>query len=353
MQKNTDRPYQLVVSCGTAQAPQLDGVKVIDLAAPTALPAEPVADGDGEQPQHPVLAALAASSLNSGDVRARILFMVDPAVPALAAVSAYSAFTAFCGRRVDASCGAERVETSSLELQLRNAPDAGKAPQIDLVVIGEGELPEGFTEESVHRTEAVWTPQDYSAIRQAKRALVFLPESPFDAISSFIVVSALRIRNEAERFPVVVLGDSVVDTDELRKLAVEVRRSQRADSTSHLAPKASLGMRSRDLLAACAVPMEAVMVALGSTTPGEGLWHCPRPRRHANGDANASMRVERGKARCFRCDAERVDAVRLVADSRSWSADESAEWILAEVAPQADALIATVADKLPVPEPQA
>lgn len=351
MQKNTDRPYQLVVACGTEQAPQLDGVKVIDLAAPAA-PVSAQGEPDAESAPHPVLAALAASSLNSGDVRARILFMVDPALPALAAVSAYSAFTAFCGRRVDVSCGPDRIETSSLELQLRNAVDAGKAPQLDLVVIGEGDIPQDLAEESIHRTEASWTAQDYSAIRQAKRALVFLPQAPLDAISSFIAVSALRVRNDSERFPIVVASGTVVDTDELRKLAVEVRRSQRTDGAAHLAPKAALGMRSRDMLAACAVPMEAVMVALGSTTPGEGLWHCPRPRRHANGDANASMKVERGKARCFRCDAERVDAVRLVADSRSWSADEAAEWILAEVAPQADVLMATVADKLPTAEVQ-
>jgi hypothetical protein len=340
MQKNQDRPYQLVVSCGAEQAPQLDGVKVIDLSTST----------PDAQSAHPVLAALEASSLNSGDVRSRILFMLDPAVQALTAVASYAAFTAFCGRRVDASRGADRHDTAALELQLRNTPDAGKLAPLDLVVIGDGEIPADIEAETVHRTSASWTPSDYSAIQQARKALVFLPQDPFAAIGSFIAVSSLRARNDVERFPIVALAGEVLDTDELRKASVEVRRSQRTEASSHLAPKATVSARSRDMLAACAVPVEAVMVALGSTTPGEGLWHCPRPKRHANGDANASMRVERGKGRCFRCDAERVDAVRLVADARSWSADEAAEWILQEVAPHTENLIATVADKLPKPE---
>jgi hypothetical protein len=343
MQKNPDRPYQLVVSCGASSAPQLDGVKVIDLAVAANTPEE------GQQ-AHPVLAALAASSLNSGDVRSRILFMLDPAVAPLAAVSSYAAFVAFCGRRVDASRGADRVDAAALELQMRNSADAGKLASLELVVIGDGEIPAELATEAFHRTSATWTPEDYSAIHQAKRALLFLSEDTFASVGSFIAVSALRARNDVERFPVVALNGDVVDTDELRKLAVEVRRSQRAETSAHLAPKASLPSRSRDMLAACAVPVEAVMVALGSTTPGEGLWHCPRPKRHANGDANASMRVERGKGRCFRCDAERVDSVRLVADARSWSADEAAEWILKEVAPKAEALVASVADRLPRPD---
>jgi hypothetical protein len=347
MQKHPDRPYQLVVSCGTAAAPQLDGVKVIDLAvASDTLVADASPD---TEPVHPVIAALTASTLNSGDVRSRILFMVDPAVSAETAVSAYAAFSAFCGRRVDASCGAERLGISNADIEHRNTPDAGKIAPLDLVVVGEGEIPASLEPESIHRCSAELSAADISAIRQAKRALVFLASAPLEAVGAFAKIASLRARNDAERFPIVVANGVVIDTDELRKLAADARRLQRTDQSVILAPKATLAMRSRDMLAACAVPVEAVMVALGSTTPGEGLWHCPRPHRHANGDANASMKVERGKARCFRCDAERVDSVRLVADSRSWTADEATEWILQEVAPSADALVATVADRLPVP----
>jgi hypothetical protein len=348
MQKHPDRPYQLVVSCGTAAAPQLDGVKVIDLAAASTAPT-PAAEGSAPL-AHPVIAALTASTLNTGDVRSRILFMIDPAVSSAAAVSAYAAFTAFCGRRVDVSCGAERLGLSNADIEIRNTPDAGKIAPLDLVVIGEGDIPADLEPESVHRVGTEFMAADVSAIRQAKRALVFVPDAALAAVGLFAKVASMRSRNDAERFPIVVAGSELIDTDELRKLAADARRLQRGDQTATLAPKAALAVRSRDMLAACAVPVEAVMVALGSTTPGEGLWHCPRPHRHANGDANASMKVERGKGRCFRCDSERVDAVRLVADARSWTADEATTWILQEVAPSSDALIATVADRLPVLE---
>jgi hypothetical protein len=348
MQKHQDRPYQLVVSCGTTAAPQLDGVKVIDLAVASTAPV--VAAEDGTVTEHPVIAALTASTLNSGDVRSRILFMIDPAVKPLAAVAAYASFTAFCGRRVDVSCGAERVGISNADIELRNLADAGKLQPLDLVVFGDDAVDSSLEAETTHRVSAELTPADISATRQAKAAIVFLPDSPLAAVALFAKVASLRSRNDLERFPIVSIAGEIIDTDELRKLAADARRSQRGEQTVQLAPKASLASRSRDMLAACAVPVEAVMVAIGSTTPGEGLWHCPRPHRHANGDANASMKVERGKGRCFRCDSERVDAVRLVADSRSWTADEATEWILQEVAPSADALIATVADRLPVLE---
>jgi hypothetical protein len=70
------------------------------------------------------------------------------------------------------------------------------------------------------------------------------------------------------------------------------------------------------------------MRILGATTPDGVLWHCPRPDRHRNGDANASMRVDEQGARCFRCDPEKIDSLRLVADVRGISFDEAADWIL-------------------------
>ena len=62
------------------------------------------------------------------------------------------------------------------------------------------------------------------------------------------------------------------------------------------------------------------------------------------------MRVESSRARCFRCDAEWVDPVRLTADVKGCTFDEAADWLQKVVEPQVAALIATVADRLPVVE---
>jgi hypothetical protein len=340
-----DRPYQLVAYCGIDPAPQLADVKLVDLSFGLSTPAEPA---EGEIPEHPAVAAMRASALSAADVRSRILFFIDPNLDALRATCAYAALSAFCGRRVDASLGTERHEMHTLDVDARKLPDAGRPEVIpDLAVIGEGSA--DAPDDAVVTRYAIsgWTAEELSQIRWAKRVLLHLPSSPLAAIDAFVRVSAVRARSDAERFPALALQGQVVEADEIRKGAAESRRSQRHDAGSTLAEKSALPAGARDLLAAATVPVEAVMLALGSTTPGEGLWHCPRPKRHSNGDANASMRVERGKSRCFRCDAERVDVIRLVSDSRGWTASESAEWILTEVAPRAAELVETVAHLLP------
>lgn len=340
-----DRPYQLVAYCGIDTAPQLEDVKLVNLSFELTGAAEPA---DGEAPEHPAVAAMRASSLSAADVRSRILFFIDPNLDALRATCSYAALSAFCGRRVDAALGTSRREMHAIDAEARKLEDAGR-PEIvpDVAIVGDGsaEAPEGSIVTRYALTG--WSPEEVSQLRWAKRVVLHLPAAPLDAIDAFVRLSGVRARSDAERFPTLAFDGQVVEADEIRKAAADSRRAQRHDNGSILAEKGPLPPGARDLLAAATVPVEAVMLALGSTTPGEGLWHCPRPKRHSNGDANASMRVERGKGRCFRCDAERVDVIRLVADSRGWTASESAEWILSEVAPRAAELVASVAHLLP------
>jgi hypothetical protein len=187
---------------------------------------------------------------------------------------------------------------------------------------------------------------DVSAIRYAKRVR-FVPaaqSSPaLDAVSQLIILAGLRARGDVDRLPYLVKGDEPVAADgedgvvglcldTLRRGAVEARRAMRHDDRSQLAPKAELTARQRMLLAASAVPIESVLTWLGaSRDESSELWHCPRPERHNHGDANASMRVVRGKTQCFRCDAERVDSLRLVVDTKGMVPDTAAEWLLVEV----------------------
>jgi hypothetical protein len=58
------------------------------------------------------------------------------------------------------------------------------------------------------------------------------------------------------------------------------------------------------------------------------------------------MKVETSRARCFRCDPEWVDAIRLTADVKGCSFDEAGAWLTNVVHPRATELYATVADKL-------
>lgn len=339
------RPYQVVLFVGAPdeQAPDVPGVRVVDLTVDSAAASSPVpvAASDEAAADHPVLAALRASGLTPADLRSKALFMVAPGTAPAVAVTTYAAAVAFAGRRLDAACGDSKVDAGSLDDSTRAVEDAGRpATTFDHVQVGAShpELP------SVGATGQL-SPADVTHLRYARRARMVPAPEPLGAIAQFVVVAALRARGGADRFPYLVTGeepaelgievDTVgVDLDALRRAALELRRTMRFEDRSSLAEKVEPSLRQRTLLSAAALPVEAVMVALGTSTPGTGLWHCPRPDRHTNGDANASMRVDKGRARCFRCDPEKVDALRLTADVRGCSFDEAASWLLAEVEPR-------------------
>jgi hypothetical protein len=163
------------------------------------------------------------------------------------------------------------------------------------------------------------------------------------AVSQFMAICTLRQRGDQDRYPILALpNDTELDLDEVRKLTAEMRRSHRTDDRSSIAPRSVLSSYQDRLSQASLVPQSAVMLALGSTTAGGGVWHCPRPSRHTHGDAVPSMRVENARARCFRCDAEWVDPVRLTADVKGVSFDEAAKWVIDYVAPKTEALLASL-----------
>ena len=327
---STERPYQVVLYCGP-RPPQIDGVTVIDVT-----PSDPSAEA--------VSAALAASSIRPSDLRARALFWVD--APRDLAIATYSAICGFAGRRLDVSSGGDVLDAGSIDASAREYPDAGRPTEApDLLQVGlvaHQEVPSVLM-------AGVPLEEDISRVRYAKKVR-FAPvgEDPIPAIALFLVVAALRSRGNLDRFPVLCAGDEPVlsddptagdddqyggvglDLERVRRAGSELRRSMRGDDRNAAVDHVEIDSRCRELLAAAAVPVEETLARLGSTqdTVSE-LWHCPRPARHTHGDATASMRVSKGKAKCPRCDRERVDSLRLVMDVKDISPDEAADWLLA------------------------
>lgn len=320
--------YQVVLYVGDTK-PDEDGHKVVDLT-PVELSVESV------------LEALRQSGVTPADLRSRTVVRVDG--DQRKAVAVYAALLGFAGRRLDVTDGDQVVPIAAIEDRVSRLPDAGRPPEpVAQIQVG-----------PVVRADLVCVTPDtglgpdvVSTIRYAKRVR-FVPATgtprAVAAVSQLAVIAAIRARGGNDRLPYLVEGDEPVAPDDdptqvvglcldtLRRGGVELRRSLRFDDRGALAPRALPTPRQRTLLAAEAVPIEHALVALGATQdPVSGLWHCPRPDRHTNGDANASMKVQKGKTQCFRCDAERVDSLRLAMDVKGFIPDEAADWLLAHV----------------------
>lgn len=333
LENNSDeaqRPYQVMVFVGGLGEvpPPVEGVRFVDLT-PSADPT------DGE---HPMIARLRESGVTPADLRSKVLLLLSPQADARSAVLAYTVTTGFAARRVDVAQGALCVDIEKIDKVFRVTDDRPRpSSPADLIQIG-GE----HSVIPVVSAESLTTAAHAERVRWARRARLTLSSSPVESVVSLASVAALRARGPVERFPHLVNGDepdvvdvndeeqtfSGVDLDALRRQAQEMRQGMKFEDRSALAEPAPVTSRQQELLRAALTPAPDVMLALGATSPDGNLWHCPRPGRHRNGDANASMRVDDDNVRCFRCDPERVDVVRLVADVKEISFDEAAAWIL-------------------------
>jgi hypothetical protein len=281
-----------------------------------------------------VLAKLRTCGIKPADLRARTIFLTDSDTETTLAV--YAALIGFSGRRIDVASGSQLVEVTPVHEHAKRLEDLGKpSDPAELVQVGRAHpdvvsVPPGATLDEAQVT----------LIRYARK-LRFVPigDGVLDALNQFLLVSGIRVRNEADRLPVLVKGDEPVevaaegeeeapsvglDLDHVRREAIEFRRTQRFDERSAVAERVEPSARQRTLLAAAALPLGAQVDA------DSGLWHCPRPDRHTNGDANASLKAAKGTVRCYRCDAEPVDSLRLTTDVLGASADEAADWLLSE-----------------------
>lgn len=290
---------------------------------------------DNDSPEA-VLEALARTSLTAADLRTRTLFSADPARPA-ASVLMYAALCGFAGRRLDYTEGAEIVDAGSLHTA-SSALDSEPVQGEPVTWVQAGAQTPGIT---CVPFGAELSASHVTLLRSAKRCRISTAGmGAADALSLLVTVSAFRARNGADRLPFWVVDPTValetalpdgstqvngVDLDTLRRAGSELRRARRIDDRNALVEPVVASSRSLALAEAAALDASVALSVLGATQdPETELWHCPRPKRHRNGDANASMKVVDGKVRCFRCDAETVDGLRLVIDSLGISPDDAA-----------------------------
>jgi hypothetical protein len=306
------RTYEVVLYHGHLQ-PQLDGVSaVIKLDATS---------------HQGVIDALRKSGITPADLRARTLFLTDEFADHRIVMAMYAALCGFAGRRLDFSTGAAVTNAAGLHHAGICAEDAGR-PETPAETVSVG-VAEG-AEPTVDPNRPL-DPATVSLIRYARK-VVLRPAGPGNAtlLTQFVVNAAIRVRNGAEHFPALAGEDaSPIELDLIRREGSELRRSIHTDVRDALVGPVGVTARQSGLETASKLhPMEEVLIRLGSEQhPETGYWRCTRPSRHRNGDANPSMRVAEGKIRCFRCDTEPVDPLRLVIDTLDLSPDAAAEFL--------------------------
>lgn len=322
------QPYQICLHLGPK--PELPATTFVDIT--------PAEDSIAA-----MLNAISASGLTAADLRTRTLFHADATRP-LASVMMYSALIGFAGRRLDfTTAGNDVVVASSLHQAAAQfeAPDAegDPAPWIQAGATHAAVPSVAFgTELEEH---------DVALLRSSRRCRIAIDDiTTYDLLTLFVTVAAFRVRNGADRLPYIVTGaqdplevldadgESItngVDVDALRRAGGELRRSRRLDDRNAVVDALARTPRMEKLARAAGLPVELALTLVGSRMQADTeLWHCPRPQRHRNGDANASMKVADGMIRCFRCDPEPMDALRLVAEVKNLSPDDAADLLLAQ-----------------------
>lgn len=321
--------YQICVHIGTAPAALIDaGIRCVEMVV-----AESNPDG--------IIAALEATALQASDFRAQALFSIGADVARDTAVMAYAALLGFSGKRPDVVVGDVIVNASDLDALARDIADAGQ-PEDTMYQVQVGSVTHPVLHSVIFSSSITTT--DATAVRFARR-LRFAPAADAaQALTQLIVVAGMRAKGSLDRLPYLVDGDEPFDPSEpihlvgvcldtIKNQANAVRRSRHGGNRTCIIDAEADTSRLVKLRTAADAPIEAAMVWLGARmNEDSGLWHCPRPERHTNGDANASMRVTKGRTRCFRCDGERVDALRLVMDSKHLAPDDAAAWIVTQAA---------------------
>ena len=309
--------YQVCLCVGPAPA-EMQAARCIDVS-PTA------------STEEAMLVALRGAGLDASDLRAKTLLSLN--CDAATACLAYVAVSGFAGRRIDVLIGSALIEVSPLHQAGVgfHTPRPTAIPETTQVGAVHASIP------SITLDSAL-TPATASDIRWSRRLRFVPPTDAATALSQLVVVAAIRNRPSGERLPMlcdgteafIAPGDSVgIDLDHVRTSALELRRSVHSGDRDAVADLVPVSPRHQRLADAAAVPVEEALLRLGGRhNEATDLWHCPRPERHTHGDATASMRIQRGRVRCYRCDAERVDSLRLAMDARALSVDEAADWLL-------------------------
>lgn len=316
-----ETPYAVTITVG-AESDARDGSAVVDLT-----PDEVTVEA--------AIAKLSGSGLTPADLRSRTVVVVGG--DARCAVAMYSLLVGFAGRYLDISDGTKAVPAEMIVQSAQRWPSNPRPSEPLLLAQIGADHPQLI---SVGLAGAL-QPSEVAVVSYSRR-LRFAPSAdPVAALMQLVAIAAIRRRGVDDRLPNVVRGDEVLsgtlrdalgvglDLEALRRAGQELRRRSLPDRGA-LVELAAPDERSQRLLRAADADIAHVLVRLGARQNEEtGLWHCPRPDRHTNGDANASMKLTSQRIRCFRCDSEKVDPLRLAIDTLGCSADEAADWILA------------------------
>ena len=312
--------YQVCLYVGTPPT-ELAAARCIDVT-PVGLDAEHMLD------------AISSAGIDATDLRSKAVISLSCDAPT--AILAYTAATSFAGRHLDALVNDQLIQAASLVAAGTKLHQPRPGHVLDGLQVGAEHSDMAFVSLSDRLSS-----EDALNIRWARR-LRFVPSTDTaTALSQFIVITAIRNRPAGERYPFLVEGHEPaapadapltavgIDLDDVRVRALAIRRSVKTGERDALADFVSPSARRVHLASAADLPIEETMARLGARyNETTELWHCPRPERHSNGDATASMRIQRGRVRCYRCDSERVDSLRLVADTLDLSPDEAAAWLL-------------------------
>lgn len=256
-----------------------------------------------------VTSALSAAGVTAADIRSRTVLHTK-GIGATDLAVMVSALYGFTGRWVHVNLDGEMVDLPSVAA---HAPAPGPRPE---------EPPQEVIVSGTSLTDVA---------PFARRALLAESVGPAGLLMLLAIVATMRRRGRSERFPLVLTDDGhEVRLEDARRAGSRLRSESRRAPESPLAQCMEPSSRITRMNEAAEVPIQDVLIRLGSTSDESGeRWHCPRPDRHTNGDQSPSMAITADNTtQCFRCDPERVDAVRLVADALGLTGDEAADWIL-------------------------
>lgn len=320
-------PYSIVLASGTDNLPPID-VPTVDIT-----PTERTASG--------VLARIKEAGLSVADVRtdALLVFGTDDVVGNLVV---YAAIVGLSGRFPDVAVNGRILPAGALNRKVRRQKDAGRPPQrpvhVQIGTVGRHDMVE-IPFEQLPDAKAL------SLTRAAKRCRLVPPAEALAALHQMVAVSGVRARGNEERMPFIVAGtepaaaletakDPIgVDLEQVRRDAVAMRREVRGDDRNVLVDAEPLSDRQQQLLKAGEVDVLSVLDRLGVSFDAiEDRWVCPRTHNHPEDDPVAFLNHSKGKMRCGRCDAERLDVLRLVMELRRCTPDEAADWLLADAA---------------------
>lgn len=275
-----------------------------------------------------VLAAISAAGLTAADLRTRTLFIAGPG-PVERAVAVYAAVCGFAGRHLDVSDLDEVTDVRSIHEPLLFPADVPRPESVpETMLVSADDVVGGLD------------PASLPLVHFAKKVVLGASAAVAATLEAVVMVAAIRRRGQLEKFPLLLpsntplsegdLEGGLLDLDALRRAGAQLRRDRRIDDRATVVERLDRTERSQRLAEAAASPLEDVLSRLGSVRDeATGFYRCPRPERHRNGDATPSARLVDHGFRCFRCDAEQVDALRLVMDVRSLGPDAAAEWLLA------------------------